>query len=444
IPSGVCVPKDAIEYDLIRRQVGYCRGWRQAVEKNELDITSGIYDSITTGAPISIIVYNTEGVNNPVWRKALGAYPDELECGGISIKAAVREKQRSVFIPGHADLAGIIKYRHKDNNLRFVSDRASARETIVRVAIGTIARRFLSEFGISVYSYVTQIGNVKSVQTDDATLASAIHREITEIDAQIAGNFKKTCGAINKKKLTIFNVPPKTLAKNRTEIIDILNNNLIKLSDCAKVKSPDKQAAKKMVAEIDDARKEGDTVGGVIKIIATNVPPGLGSYVHGDKRLSSKLAAAILSMPAVKGVEFGIGFEAAGMRGSEMHDSIRLKGGKFFTRDTNNAGGLEGGMTNSEPLVINAAIKPISMISKKAIKTVDIKTGKETIKTSGERADVCAVPSATVIGESLVAIELVNAMIEKFGGDNITETMENYKSYMSYVTKFYKKIKTGK
>jgi chorismate synthase len=244
--------------------------------------------------------------------------------------------------------------------------------------------------------------------------------------------------------LTIFGVSAETTSKNRTQIIEILNKNLAELADCEKTKCPGKEAAKRMTAEIDDARKEGDTVGGVIKIIATNLPPGLGSYVHGDKRLGSKIAAALFSMHAVKGVEFGRGFEAAKIRGSEMHDSIRLKGDKFFSRDTNNAGGLEGGMTNSEPLIVNAAIKPISMISKNAIKTVDIDTGVETTKTSGERADVCAAPSATVIGESLVAIELANAMLEKFGGDHISETKENHKQYMRYVTDFFVGVKNKK
>ena len=439
-PSGLSVPRQAIEYDLIRRQVGYCRGWRQAVEKNELEITSGIHNSITTGAPINIIVYNTEGVNNPIWRKALGAYPENIENSDISLESAINEKYRSVFIPGHSDLPGIIKYRHKDNNLRFISDRASARETIVRVAVGTIAKLFLKEFGISVFSYVTQMGKATFKDDNDTASLNNLHDQIKIIDGKLIKNFKKTCNEIEQKSLSIFNVSSKTLSSNRTQIIDILNNNLANLSDCEKVKCPDKSAAKKMVSEIDDARKEGDTVGGVIKVVVTNLPPGLGSYVHCDRRLSSNIAAAVLGMPAVKGIEFGKGFEVASMRGSELHDPIRLKGDKFFSRDSNNAGGLEGGMTNSEPLIINIAIKPISMINKKAIKTVDIKTGEETIKTSGERADVSAVPSATVIGESLVAIELANAMLEKFGGDHINETKENYLNYMRYVTDFFKDV----
>lgn len=444
MPSGLCVPKKEMERDLIRRQAGYCRGWRQAVEKNEFEITSGIHDSVTTGAPINIIVRNTEGVNNPVWRKALGAYPDELENNTISLEFAIREKHRGVFIPGHADLPGIIKYRHKDNNLRFVSDRASARETIVRVAIGTIAKRFLAEFGISVFSYVTQIGNARFEKNDNTGFLAAAHDKIRLIDEGIVRNFQETCMTIKQKSLTVFGVSAETLSKNRAQIIEILNENLAKLTDLEKTKCPDKPAAKRMTAEIDDARKEGDTVGGVIKIVAANLPPGLGSYVHGDKRLGCKIADALFSMPAVKGVEFGRGFEAAKMRGSEMHDPIRLKGDKFFSRDTNNAGGLEGGMTNSEPLIVNAAIKPISMISKKVIKTVNIDTGMETTKTSGERADVCAVPSATVIGESLVAIELANAMLEKFGGDHISETKENHKRYMCHVTDFFIGVKNKK
>lgn len=442
-PSGLCVPMDEIERDLIRRQAGYCRGWRQAVEKNTVDITSGIHDSITTGAPVNIVIYNTEGVNNPVWQKALGAYPADTEGDAVTLAAAIKEKQRSVFIPGHADLPGIIKYRHRDNNLRYISDRASARETIVRVAVGTIARLFLARFGISLFSYVTRIGNAECDAKFDVEAPDIVHNEVRTMDEQIIRNFRQTCNDIEQRGLTIFGVTDKVLSGNRGEIIGILNNNLAELSDCAKVKCPDGAAAAKMVAEIDDARGEGDTVGGIIKVTATGLPPGLGSYVHCDKRLSSRIAAAVLGMPAVKGVEFGRGFEAARMRGSELHDPIRLNGKGFFARDTNNAGGVEGGMTNSEPLVVNVAIKPISMISKKAVTSVDLSTGKETTKTSGERADVCAVPSATVIGESLVAIELANAMIEKFGGDHISETLANYNHYMSYVGNFYSRVEGG-
>ena len=444
VPSGICVQKKDIETDLIRRQAGYCRGWRQAVEKNELHVTAGIHNTITTGAPINIIIYNTEGVRNPVWRNAIGAYPEEIENSDVTYEEAVNEKFRSVFIPGHADLPGIIKYRHEENNLRFVSDRASARETITRVTVGTIAKQFLAEFGITLLSYVTQIGNAKMNGSRDVNISDDMIKKVKFIDERIIMNFRETCKAIQDRSLTIFDLPSKTLAENRTEIINILNENLAKLSDCEKVKCPDDATAKAMVTEIDKARDEGDTVGGVIKIVAANLPPGLGSYVHCDKRLGSKIAGAILGIPAVKGVEFGKGFDVADMRGSELHDPITMNGEDFFQRDTNNAGGLEGGMTNSEPLIVNVAIKPISMISKKAIKTVDIKTGEETVKTSGERADVSAIPSATVIGESIVAIELANAIIEKFGGDQIDEIKENHKNYISYVTEFYKNIKARK
>ncbi len=444
VPSGICVQKKDIEMDLIRRQAGYCRGWRQAVEKNELHVTAGVHNAMTTGAPINIMIYNTEGVHNPVWRNAIGAYPEEIENSDVTYDEAVNEKFRSVFIPGHADLPGIIKYRHECNNLRFVSDRASARETITRVTVGTIAKQFLAEFGISVLSYVTQMGNAKMEGNRDVKISDGIIEKVKFIDNQIINNFRATCKLIEERSLTIFDVPTKTQSENRKQIINILNENLAKLSDCEKVKCPNEAAAKAMVAEIDEARKEGDTVGGVIKIVAANLPPGLGSYVHCDKRLGSKIASSILGIPAVKGVEFGKGFDVANMRGSELHDPITMNGEDFFQRKTNNAGGLEGGMTNSEPLIVNVAIKPISMISKKAIQTVDIKTGEETAKTSGERADVSAIPSATVIGESIVAIEIANAIIEKFGGDQIDEIKENFKNYISYVTEFYKNIKSKK
>ncbi len=438
-PSGIRIEKSDFERELILRQAGYCRGWRQAVEKNELEITSGIHNSLTTGAPVSIIIYNTEGVNNPLWRKSLSAYPEELEGFDIPLDEAVHEKKRDVFIPGHADLPGILKYRHIDNNLRFISDRASARETIVRVAVGAIAKKILAAFGINIFSYVSQIGDAVAKDMDFTNLQT----RIDEIDNEIINNFRKTVDNVNQKGLKIFDVSNEDLTKNRKEIIQILKTNLDELSVSAKVKCPDELAAKEMVKEITDAGNDGDTVGGVIKVIATGLPAGLGSFVHYDRRLSSKIAAAVMGIPACKGVEFGKGFECARIRGTKLHDPIRIKGENFFSRDSNNAGGLEGGMTNSEPLEISAVIKPISMVGKKAITTVDIKNCTETMKSSGERADVSAVPSATVVGESVVAIELANAMIEKFGGDHISEIKENYENYMRYVTSFYNDVKKG-
>lgn len=444
MPAGLCVPKKEIEYDLIRRQVGYCRGWRQAIEENRLEITSGIHNSITSGAPISITIYNTEGVNNPVWQMALSAYPDDVKIGSgkeaVPLESAIKEKQRSILIPGHADLAGIVKYRHKDNNLRFISDRASARETTVRVAVGAIAKLFLSVFGISISSYVTQIGHVRIKDRDIFNNEALSIKQMRLLDDLIVGKYKEIASTIEKNNLSLFNVSEKDFASNKSQIIKILYEGLAEFSDCSKVRCPDEIAAKEMVMEINNAREKGDTLGGVFRVVANNLPIGLGSYVHYDRRLDSKLGATILSIPAVKGVEFGKGFESAGLRGSEMHDPISLSK-DFFSRDTNNAGGLEAGMTNGEPLVIYAAVKPISMISKKGIKTVDINSGNETLKTSGERADICAVPSAAVIAESLVAIELANAMIEKFGGDHISEIMENHENYKRHLADFYKGIK---
>lgn len=277
--------------------------------------------------------------------------------------------------PGHADLTGAIKYGLKD--IRSVLERASARETAARVTVGAVCKALLAEFGIDIFSHVTAIGGV---------------------EARIEG---------------------------------LGFNQLVAISERSPVRCADPDASKLMCAEIDDVMEEGDTLGGVFDIIARGIPPGLGSYTQWDARIDSRLAAAVMSIPAVKGVSFGAGFYAAKARGSMVHDEIFYDRSRGFYRKTNNAGGIEGGMTNGGAVVISAAMKPISTL-KIPLASVNIKT-KKAVKATVERADVCAVPAAGIIGEAAVAIEIACAMVEKFGGDSVAEMKRNYNGYLKQI-----------
>ncbi len=280
--------------------------------------------------------------------------------------------------PGHADLSGALKYDFRD--IRNVLERASARETVSRVSIGAIAKILLAEFGIKIVSYITVIGN---------------------IEARVA---------------------------------DLDISQIAKITEKSPVRCADPGASSLMCKEIDKAEEAGDTLGGIFEVMVHGVPPGLGSYTQWDKRIDGKLAKAIMSIHAVKGVSFGIGFEAARRRGSAVHDEIFYTKSKGFFRKANNAGGIEGGMTNGENIVIQAVMKPISTL-RKPLASVNIKT-KEKILATVERSDVCAVPAAGVIGEAAAAIEIANAMIEKFGGDSVKEMRRNYEGYMEQIKKF--------
>jgi len=278
--------------------------------------------------------------------------------------------------PGHADLAGALKYGHAD--IRNVLERASARETTARVAVGAVAKRLLDEFGIRVASHVLQIGAIK---------ASKVPEDPEEI-------FRK--------------------------------------AEESGVRCADGEASKMMMEAIDDARDKGDTLGGVIEVIATGVPVGLGSHVHWDRRLDGRLAMAVMSIPGVKGVEIGLGFKAADYMGSQVHDEIYYRQG--FRRRTNRAGGLEGGITTGEAIVLRAAMKPLSSLGA-PIGSVNIRT-KEATPAHRERTDVCAVPACGVVGEAVVAIELCTAFLEKFGGDSVEEVKRNFRGYISYLEEF--------
>jgi len=362
MPAGVPLTGDYISAQLERRQSGYGRGGRMQIEKDKARITAGVRGGLTTGAPICVVIENRDWSN---WA--------EVMCSGTD--AHIGERVVSKPRPGHADLSGAVKYNHRD--IRNILERASARETAARVAVGTVGRALAEQFGIEITAHVTRIGS---------TVSSAGQLSSGEI-------------------------------RSRTERSELL---------CA-----DPKAEQMMKEEIDRAKKEGDSLGGIFEIIVTGVPMGLGSHVHYDRKLDGRLAQALMSIQAIKGVEIGIGFIAGEQPGSEVHDELFYDTERKFYRKTNRAGGLEGGITNGEPLVLRAVMKPIPTLYK-PLQSVDLLT-KQPYEASVERSDVCAVPAAAVVGEAAVAFEIGKALIEKFGGDSLAEMQRNYQSYMEYV-----------
>jgi len=366
-PAGFDIDIARINHDLARRQKGYGRGGRMAIEKDEARIVSGIRFGRTMGSPVNFIVENRDFKN---WEKRMSADPrDRAEA-----KVVTRPR------PGHADLAGVLKYNLED--IRDVLERASARETTARVAIGAFARQLIAPFGVQVVGYVVSIGSV------------------------------------------VANVPP-----------NIPIAELTRVTEQSQVRVADAAAEQAIIAEIDDCKKEGDTLGGIVEVIAVGLPVGLGSHVQWDRKLDGRLAHALLSLQAVKGVEVGIGFEAARVRGSQLHDEIGYdRELRHFTRHSNNSGGTEGGMSTGEPLRVRVAFKPLSTLMR-PLKSADIKSKAEAVGAI-ERSDVCAIPAAAVIAETVVAFELANAFLEKFGGDSLAEITRNYQGYLEQVRNF--------
>ncbi|MEE8242456.1 MAG: chorismate synthase [candidate division NC10 bacterium] len=362
-------PKD-IDVELSRRQMGYGRGGRMKIEQDRVSITAGVRHGVTLGSPITLTITNRDFTN---WQETMG----------IEVEVKVQDTRPPVTRPrpGHADLAGAIKYGHRD--IRNVLERSSARETTARVAVGAVCKRLLREFGISVLSHVVEIGGVRASR-GDAT-------------------------------------PEQIQA----------------LAEASPVRCVDREAAEAMVARIDEARRRKTTLGGIFEIIVEGVPVGLGSYVQWDRKLDGRLARALMSIQAIKGVEVGFGFTVAGRFGFEAHDEIfydpERQGphGLKFYRKTNYAGGLEGGVTNGEPILLRAAMKPLST-QYAPLRSVDLET-KEPFEATVERSDVCAVPAAGVIGEGVVAFEVANALREKFGGDSLEEMKRNFDTYARYV-----------
>lgn len=374
MPAGVPVTREVIDRHLARRQEGYGRGGRMKIEKDRVTFLGGVRQGETTGAPLAMLIENRDWPN---WTEVMG--PDPL-AGGPGSNPASQSKAVRFPRPGHADLPGLIKYHRRD--ARDILERASARETASRVAAGSVARCLLEQFGVRIAGRVLSIGSVRSPEAE---------------------------GPVNLTDLVVR-------------------------AEASPVRCADPEASAKMVAEIDQAKSSGDSLGGVFEIIVDGLPPGLGSHVSWDRKLDGRLAGALMSLQSVKGVEVGLGFEAARRPGSEVHDQIYYEPGRGFYRWTNRAGGLEGGLTNGEPLVLRAAMKPIATLYR-PLATVDLVT-RQAHQATVERSDICAVPAGAVIGEALVAFELAEAWLEKFGGDSLEEVGRNYQSYLGQVARF--------
>jgi len=368
IPASVSITTADIDFHLQRRRLGVGRGARQNFEADKVTILGGVRLGLTQGGPIAIQVGNSEW---PKWEKVMSADPVPEE----EIKDLARNAPLTRPRPGHADLVGMQKYDLDD--ARAILERASARETAARVALGAVARNFLQQtVGITILSHVLSIGSIRVA--DDAALPSA--GDMSAIDAD-------------------------------------------------PVRCANKATSAQMITEIENAHRDGDTLGGVVEVLAFNMPPGLGSHVHWDRRLDSKLAGAVMGIQAIKGVEIGDGFRTATRRGSVAHDEIEKDSTGKIVRRTDRAGGTEGGMSNGEILRVRAAMKPISTVPK-ALDTIDVSTG-EAAKAINQRSDVCAVPAAGVVAEAMVALVLAEVVLEKFGGDSVTETRRNFESYIA-------------
>ncbi len=372
VPAGLRLSEEAINADLARRQCGYGRGGRMLIEKDTVEILSGVRWGETIGSPVTLCVKNRDWVN---WQEKMSPYEIHRDD-----KIRVTRSR-----PGHADLPGAMKYGHHD--VRNILERSSARETAVRVAVGSVAKAFLGQFGITVSGFVTELGGIKA-ERPNLPLAS-----------------------------------------------------LMDLAAKSELFTWDTAAEAEMKALIDRTKEAGDTLGGIVEVIVSGVPVGLGSHVQWDRKLDARLALAVMSIQAIKGVEVGIGFDAARNPGSKVHDEIYYESSRIlhgestgFYRKTNNAGGIEGGISNGEEIVVRAAMKPIPTLYT-PLRSVDIVT-KEPFEATVERSDVCAVPAASVVAEAVVAIEIADAFLGKFGGDSVAETRRNLESYIDYLRTF--------
>ena len=371
LPAGILLQPEDIDCDLRRRQVSYGRGGRMEIEEDRVEITAGVRWGKTLGSPLCLVISNKDWVN---WQ--------------VKMSLNKEDENEALWVtrprPGHADLAGALKYNQKD--VRNILERSSARETAARVAVGAVCKAFLQAFTVSFYSYTKSIGG---------------------IEADYSG----------------------------MPFIEIVSR-----AENSELRCADEEAEKKMKTRIDEVKQKGDTLGGVAEIVVIGLPPGLGSHVHWDRKLDGRIAQSLMSVQAVKGVEIGLGFESAKRFGSQVHDEIfyetpsgdKRSGGFFHT--SNNAGGIEGGITNGESLVVRCAMKPISTLMK-PLKSVDL-VSKEPVEAAVERSDICRVPSLAVIGESVVAFEIARAFLEKFGGDSIEEIRSHYHQYVERLKNF--------
>ena len=377
VPAGFSIDVKKINHDLWRRQQGYGRGGRMLIEKDEVQIRSGIRWGETLGSPVALGIENRDWKN---WTKKMSASPEDRD----EALAVTRPR------PGHADLTGVLKYRHSD--IRNILERASARDTVSRTAVGSFCKQLLAPFGIKVIGYIRSIGKVEA-KSEGLTYEEIFAR-----------------------------------------------------SDESPVRVADKEAEDKMITLIEDCKKKGDTMGGIFEVVALGLPPGLGSHAQWDDKLDGRLARALMSIQAIKGVEIGLGFEMARRRGSEVHDEIFFDPDKMvsegtprivptgFYRGSNNSGGTEGGMSNGAPLVVRVAMKPISTLMS-PLQSVDLRS-KRPADASVERSDVCSAPAAAVVGEAVVAFELAVAFLEKFGGDSLHEITRNYEGYLEQIKNF--------
>ena len=376
VPAGLRLTEDAIAVDLARRQKGYGRGARQQIEQDRAEILGGVRHGLTLGSPILLLVRNRDWQN---WTRVMQVGPlsdDEAETlAELADDGDKRATPVTRVRPGHADLAGALKYGF--NDVRNVLERASARETAARVAAGAVARAFLREMGIEIWSFTAEVGGVA--------------------------------------------VDPANCSRSREE------------ADASPLRCPDPDAEAAMIARIDEARANGDTVGGILEVVAHGLPIGLGSYAHWDRRLDAALAAAVMSINIVKGVEFGLGFEQTRRFGSAVHDVIsgRDDDGRWIHR-TNNAGGLTGGVTNGEPLVVRGAVKPISTLAR-PLPSADLITGEPVDKAHYERSDISVVPAAGIVAEAMVMLTLARFVLEKVGGDPVADAATNLAAYTARI-----------
>ncbi len=366
-PSGVLIDIEYLNYELSRRQKGFGRSQRMSIEKDEVEIISGIRKGRSIGSPISFIIENKDWHN---WKEIMDINPVRRRSKGT-------EKKILNPRPGHADLPGFLKYRFDD--IRNVIERSSARETAARVCIGAFAKIVLKIMGINILSYVVQIGKI--------------------------------------------------LLDRDVEITD----KILKEIEKSEVRCPDKKTGLKMKEEIAKAGKNKDSIGGRFKVIATGVPVGLGSYAQWDRRIDGKIARSFMSIPAIKGVEIGDVFNSIEKSGTDFNDEIYYKKSSGFYRKTNKAGGIEGGMTNGGPVIVGAFMKPIPTTGR-GMHTINIKSKEDTVSLK-ERSDICAVPSASIVGEAVLSIEILDSIQEKFGRDNIEEILENFNNYKRYLEK---------
>jgi chorismate synthase len=369
MPAGLPLLAEHVNAELSRRQQGYGRGRRMQIEKDTIEFLSGVRAGETLGSPISMLIHNRDWKN---WQEIMDSAPRETD-------PSPRKRAVTRVRPGHADLTGILKYDRDD--ARDILERASARETTARVAAAAVCKRFLNEFDVRIGSHLVHLGGIDAAPMEE------------------------------------------------------LPADLNAVADESQLRTLDADAEQRMVTLIDETKRAGNTLGGICEVIVDGLPVGLGSHVSWDRKLDGRIGAAIMSIPAVKGVEIGMGFQAARVTGAEVHDEIRAEPGLVRTgnvrRKTNRAGGLEGGMTTGEPLVVRVAMKPISTLMR-PLETIDVATG-EVASAVAERSDVTAVPAMGVIAEGMLALVLADAFLEKFGGDSLGETKRNYDAYLSHV-----------